>query len=427
MINEAQRCYYCGSITKSGRFCSNSCIDKTFFISRNDAGPLEKGTCEIKLNDIPNNTNALPLDDGWIYKDDKSITRLCLSCGSPFVIKSPFTGTIRRYCTNKCSQAYRRGVKASVDFNSDAYCIELTSREILELSKINDEANVNNLSYLINLAVSDWLKRYKEKESERYYSGKYKERKEIDKNEASKFLGVSTRMVERYEKEGRLSTRTIRVGRTRKNIYDEGELSRLKSELNAVRVRPKIEQNDISRNESMIKDLFIVSNDPSNGLSASQTSLLSDLGIIQMCCNVYSFTKNSKGIQRLDELIKDPSIRRRVKAHLGLSLNSYCPIELIRYCIGKLGFSLKSRQEQMGDETVMVYSIYPRDIGIVGDNYSIKEDNVFCYSPVKDVADVEQNALPFSDELPARKQQPLLIDGIMEIDFDKWNAIIDNL
>lgn len=136
--------------------------------------------------------------------------------------------------------------------------------------------------------------------SEGYYSGKYKERKEIDKNEASKFLGVSTRMVERYEKEGRLSARTIRVGRTRKNIYDEGELSELKAELNAVRVRPKIEQNDTSRNESMIKDLF-------------------------------------------------------------------------------------------------------------------------------DVTAVEQNALPFSDELPARKQQPSLIDGIMEIDFDKWNAIIDNL
>ncbi len=74
----------------------------------------------------------------------------------------------------------------------------------------------------------------------------------MDKSEASKYLGISTRMVERYEKEGRLSTRTVRVGRTRKNIYDEKELSQLKSELNAVRVRPKIEQHDTGRNESMI-------------------------------------------------------------------------------------------------------------------------------------------------------------------------------
>lgn len=73
----------------------------------------------------------------------------------------------------------------------------------------------------------------------------------MDKNEASKYLGISTRMIERYEKEGKLSTRTIRVGRTRKNIYDENELSQLKSELNAVRVRPKIEQHDTGRNESM--------------------------------------------------------------------------------------------------------------------------------------------------------------------------------
>ncbi len=74
----------------------------------------------------------------------------------------------------------------------------------------------------------------------------------MDKNEASIFLGISTRMIERYEKEGKLSTRTVRVGRTRKNIYDETELSQLKAELNAVRVRPKIEQADTSRNESMI-------------------------------------------------------------------------------------------------------------------------------------------------------------------------------
>ena len=74
----------------------------------------------------------------------------------------------------------------------------------------------------------------------------------MDKNEASKYLGISTRMIERYEKEGKLSTRTIRVGRTRKNIYDETELSQLKSELNAVRVRPKIEQSDTGRSRSMI-------------------------------------------------------------------------------------------------------------------------------------------------------------------------------
>ena len=74
----------------------------------------------------------------------------------------------------------------------------------------------------------------------------------MDKNEASKYLGISTRMIERYEKEGRLSTRTVRVGRTRKNIYDEKELSQLKSELNAVRVRPKIEQADTDRSQSMI-------------------------------------------------------------------------------------------------------------------------------------------------------------------------------
>ncbi len=74
----------------------------------------------------------------------------------------------------------------------------------------------------------------------------------MDKNEASKYLGISTRMIERYEKEGKLSTRTVRAGRTRKNIYDETELSQLKAELNAVRVRPKIEQNDTGRNESMI-------------------------------------------------------------------------------------------------------------------------------------------------------------------------------
>lgn len=74
----------------------------------------------------------------------------------------------------------------------------------------------------------------------------------MDKQEASKFLGISTRMIERYEKEGKLSTRTIRVGRTRKNIYDETELSQLKSELNAVRVRPKIEQSDTVRSQSMV-------------------------------------------------------------------------------------------------------------------------------------------------------------------------------
>ena len=73
----------------------------------------------------------------------------------------------------------------------------------------------------------------------------------MDKQEASKFLGISTRMIERYEKEGKLSTRTVRVGRTRKNIYDETELSQLKSELNAVRVRPKVEQHDTGRSQSM--------------------------------------------------------------------------------------------------------------------------------------------------------------------------------
>ena len=59
-------------------------------------------------------------------------------------------------------------------------------------------------------------------------------------------------MIERYEKEGKLSTRTVRVGRTRKNIYDETELSQLKAELNAVRVRPKIEQSDTVRSQSMV-------------------------------------------------------------------------------------------------------------------------------------------------------------------------------
>lgn len=373
MIDEAKRCYYCGNTVKSGRFCSNSCIDKTFFISRNDGVLSKKDTCEIKLNDIPDNTNALSLDDSWIYKDDKSITRLCLSCGFPFVIKLPSTETRRRYCTIKCNQAYRRGVRASVDFNSDPYCIELTSPEMLELSKINDEANVNNLSYLINLAVSDWLKRYKEKKEAGW---------------------------------------------------------------------KKYKNPDWSKYKKRKKDCSpATSVDLTGSLSASQIDLLNELGVVGICRSGYSFTEKSDEVQHLARMAERMAVK--IKLLLGLNVSDKQPVKLIGYIVRKLGFSLKCKRVWIKGKRVSFYSVYHKnsdmtlssrlasnllgDTSIVEDNYPIEEDQVPCYSPVKDVTTVEQNALPFSDKSPIRKQQPSLINGIMEIDFDKWNAIIDSL
>lgn len=69
----------------------------------------------------------------------------------------------------------------------------------------------------------------------------------MDKQQAAQFLGVSTRMIERYEKAGRLSSRTVRDGTTRKNVYNESDLTRLKAELNALQIRPEIEQPDTDR------------------------------------------------------------------------------------------------------------------------------------------------------------------------------------
>lgn len=69
----------------------------------------------------------------------------------------------------------------------------------------------------------------------------------MDKQQAAQFLGISTRMVERYEKAGRLASRTVRDGNTRKNVYDQDTLDRLKAELNALQIRPEIEQPDTSR------------------------------------------------------------------------------------------------------------------------------------------------------------------------------------
>jgi excisionase family DNA binding protein len=69
----------------------------------------------------------------------------------------------------------------------------------------------------------------------------------MDKQQAAQFLGVSTRMIERYEKAGRLPSRTVRDGTTRKNVYSESDLTRLKAELNALQIRPEIEQPDTGR------------------------------------------------------------------------------------------------------------------------------------------------------------------------------------
>lgn len=137
----------------------------------------------------------------------------------------------------------------------------------------------------------------------------------MDKNEASKYLGISTRMIERYEKEGKLSTRTIRVGRTRKNIYDETELSQLKSELNAVRVRPKIEQHDTGRNESMIVNGDTLTHSVPNR-NEMQALTVRDAAIIE------AFKSNADQVSELVALLKAERQAKPKRVHSPKSLDN---------------------------------------------------------------------------------------------------------
>jgi excisionase family DNA binding protein len=67
----------------------------------------------------------------------------------------------------------------------------------------------------------------------------------MNKKEAAEYLGISTRMLENYATKGRLSVRKEKGATGDIAIYDEGELRKLKAELDAKRApRPSVVRED---------------------------------------------------------------------------------------------------------------------------------------------------------------------------------------
>jgi excisionase family DNA binding protein len=67
----------------------------------------------------------------------------------------------------------------------------------------------------------------------------------MNKREAAEYLGISTRMLENYATKGRLSVRKEKGATGDIAIYDDGELRKLKAELDAKRApRPSIVRED---------------------------------------------------------------------------------------------------------------------------------------------------------------------------------------
>jgi DNA-binding transcriptional MerR regulator len=63
----------------------------------------------------------------------------------------------------------------------------------------------------------------------------------MNKKEAAEYLDVSTRAIERYTKQGKLTVK-YEKGKTRSiAIYDQAELERLKEELNTPVYKPSVE------------------------------------------------------------------------------------------------------------------------------------------------------------------------------------------
>ena len=64
----------------------------------------------------------------------------------------------------------------------------------------------------------------------------------MNKKEAAAYLGVSTRAIERYVKQGKLSVKYIKGKTSKLATYDEAELARLQEELTQITHKPAIEQ-----------------------------------------------------------------------------------------------------------------------------------------------------------------------------------------
>lgn len=77
----------------------------------------------------------------------------------------------------------------------------------------------------------------------------------MNKLEASKFLNVTTRSLERYVKEGLIGA-TYERGKTRPVVaFDRGELERFKADLESKVYKPAIESNGSNNDESALAQL----------------------------------------------------------------------------------------------------------------------------------------------------------------------------
>ena len=81
----------------------------------------------------------------------------------------------------------------------------------------------------------------------------------MDLEQAAAFLGVSTRMVEKYAAKGLLSKRKIRTGKTLKNAYSQGELIALKAKLHTETITPQVMAIGTPRTDSEHSEAALVS------------------------------------------------------------------------------------------------------------------------------------------------------------------------
>lgn len=84
----------------------------------------------------------------------------------------------------------------------------------------------------------------------------------MDLEQAAQFLGVSTRMVERYAAKGLLSKRKIRTGRTHKNVYSRDELTALKAGLHTETITPQVAESEPPRTDSAQSEAGLTTRHP---------------------------------------------------------------------------------------------------------------------------------------------------------------------
>ena len=78
---------------------------------------------------------------------------------------------------------------------------------------------------------------------------------ELSKPEAAKYLGISTRALERYTQQGKIGVKYVKGTRGKQARYQQSDLERLKEELDTTVHKPTVEVTSPTPTTPLIKDV----------------------------------------------------------------------------------------------------------------------------------------------------------------------------